>query len=554
MATPTSRAQELITCDFCRTPARHFCNSCQVRLCVNCVSKHVDNPRPQRHDIVHFTNRKIQPVFPECKCHPNQSCDAHCQQCNVNVCLKCILSSHNGHKIKEMLTIFNEKSREIEKENIEIESAIIPKYNKKLKDTESEISKAKFKFEELEKIKEKHRKQWHQEVDSIFNKLGSLMMSMKEDFLTTLKSHQSKLENLISDMIQTLAQNKDILKTNKVSEVSDYKSKLKEYRDIPTDIDVKTPSMYTRTDQGKELGIELGEYQATLTQSEISSLTDEVSFLSMRELLDKARVIATIPTAVVPLWRVACGKTDDAWVSGADKLIIRIDMHGSRQESVYTRCLYCPGGISLTKQGELIYSDHGNKSVNIVRGGRIEILFTPPDDWIPWGVCCTRSGDILVNVYRNSKNKIICYDGITMNTMKEIAEDEQGNQIFKNGRFSLFLVENVNGDICVSDPNAKILLVLDKRGRVKFRYDGTPAARQKKLFNPTQIATDSMRQIIVIDFNNSCLHILDQNGQFLRCVDNCGLCKPIGLSVDIEGRLWVGLHDTGEVKIIQYMI
>jgi hypothetical protein len=62
-----------------------------------------------------------------------------------------------------------------------------------------------------------------------------------------------------------------------------------------------------------------------------------------------------------------------------------------------------------------------------------------------------------------------------------------------------------------------------------------------------------MSQIIVTDWNNACLHILDQNGQFLTCVDNCGLDKPLGLSVDSEGRLWVGLHKSGEVKVIQYM-
>ena len=54
------------------------------------------------------------------------------------------------------------------------------------------------------------------------------------------------------------------------------------------------------------------------------------------------------------------------------------------------------------------------------------------------------------------------------------------------------------------------------------------------------------------DIDNNCLHILDQNGQFLRCVDDCGLERPYGLSVDSEGRLWVGLLDSGEIKVIKY--
>ena len=33
--------------------------------------------------------------------------------------------------------------------------------------------------------------------------------------------------------------------------------------------------------------------------------------------------------------------------------------------------------------------------------------------------------------------------------------------------------ENNNGDICVSDTIANTVIVIDKTGRVRFRYDGT---------------------------------------------------------------------------------
>jgi hypothetical protein len=114
------------------------------------------------------------------------------------------------------------------------------------------------------------------------------------------------------------------------------------------------------------------------------------------------------------------------------------------------------------------------------------------------------------------------------------------------------VVENNNGDICASDNNAEKVVVVDKSGRVRFQYDGTPV-RKMRAFDPDHLVTDSMSRIIVADNNNACLHILDQNGQFLKCVDNCGLHKPLGLSLDSEGRLWVGQFDLGEVKVIQYM-
>ena len=57
----------------------------------------------------------------------------------------------------------------------------------------------------------------------------------------------------------------------------------------------------------------------------------------------------------------------------------------------------------------------------------------------------------------------------------------------------------------------------------------------------------------MLDYNNACLHILDQNGQFLRCVDYSGIEEPDGLSLDSEGRLWVGSFNTGEFKVMQYL-
>lgn len=64
--------------------------------------------------------------------------------------------------------------------------------------------------------------------------------------------------------------------------------------------------------------------------------------------------------------------------------------------------------------------------------------------------------------------------------------------------------------------------------------------------------TDSAGQVIVADYKNNCLHVLDEGGKFLRLVDNKGLDRPTGLSLDKEGRLWVTLYYTGEVKVIQY--
>ena len=144
--------------------------------------------------------------------------------------------------------------------------------------------------------------------------------------------------------------------------------------------------------------------------------------------MGQVRVIATIPTCK-PLLGVACVGGAEAWIYGDNKTITRIDIHGAVRDTVTTTCLYWPGGISVTRERELIYSDFNSRTVNIVRHGKSETLITTPQDWRPGSVSCTRSRDILVHVYKGidpqRKNKIIRYQG--QNIKQEINKDGQGN-------------------------------------------------------------------------------------------------------------------------------
>ncbi|XP_078330159.1 uncharacterized protein LOC111117483 [Crassostrea virginica] len=556
MATSTSWAQDVITCDLCDKPTQQFCNSCQVNLCETCVKKHRDQFKSLPHDIVPFLERKIQLVFPECREHTGQRCELNCKKCNTPVCVKCIASGpHKGHDVEELTEIHEKKIRKIKSDTEEIKAKIIPKYQNEDQKIGNSISKTKSKIEDLGKKSKKLRKLWHQEVDNIFDKIESLSQSLGEENLNALQGYHHKIRNLISEMNTIVKQNEKLSISNNLLEVNKYHSRINEYQDFPEHVDLKFPFLDSNIDKGKELSIEIGDYRVTLKEMSQPSLSTDVSHLTtgIGELMDKIRVIATIPTTYNPLDGVACVGEAEAWIYGENETITRIDIHGAVKDTITTKCQNGPGGISATRGRELSYCDSG--TVNIVRDGKTETLITPPRDWIPWKLSCTRSGDILVHVYKGTgpqtKNKIICYKG--QNIKEEISNDGQGNPIFKDGECSLYMSENNNGDVCVSDVNADIVVVVDKTGRVRFRYDGKQAKRETS-FGPKGIVTDVMSQIIVTDINNDCLHILDQNGHFQRCVDDCGLEEPRGLSVDSEGRLWVGSYNSGEIKVIEYLL
>lgn len=425
---------------------------------------------------------------------------------------------------------------------------IIPKYTEEEAQVQQLIASTTERYTELANENEKTRRIWHQEVEEIFNKFNMEMNALREDHLTALRTHQFLLRSTIRSMLKTIKKNRKILNFN-LTGITKYRSKLKEYKDMPKKRDLKIPSLITKTSKGTELCAEFGELKSSLTQTYV-----EKKKLDKTSLLDEQAVVAaTVPTGLKNLCKVACVGTHEAWVNGTDQTLTCVDIFGAVQGTVTTTCTLHPNDITMTRRGELVYTNSYNSTVNMIRHGKSETLITTTNDWHPQGVCDTQSGDLMVSMVTSdfSSYKIVRYDGNTAEVKQEIETDDSDANIFTGGKYQIFLTENINGDICASDRNSKAVISVDKLGKVRFRYNGKTSGI-KKTFIPKQIASDSIGQVIVADYKNDCLHIMDQNGQFMRLVDNKGLERPTGLSLDKEGRLWVTLYYTGEIKVIQY--
>ena len=147
--------------------------------------------------------------------------------------------------------------------------------------------------------------------------------------------------------------------------------------------------------------------------------------------------------------------------------------------------------------------------------------------------------------------KVVRYFGST--EKQTIQLNDQGKPLYSSGyNYNIkYLSENRNLDICVADNNAGAVVVVSAAGKLRFRYTGSPSTPQES-FRPHGITTDSRNNILTSDWDNHRIHIINQDGHFLRFIHNCGLQYPRGLCVDSRDNLVVAEWHTGTVKKLQY--
>ena len=295
--------------------------------------------------------------------------------------------------------------------------------------------------------------------------------------LGPLRKYQEKIRNIIFEMTETVKQKKQILKANKVTQVNILSSNLKKYQEVPEKIMFKMPPHISNLIPGNEYGIGIGDFKATLLLKSNTTSTPVVSSTTtsqgLAQLLDDPRLIATIHTDYPSLNSIACLGIREAWIRGSKDRIRFVDISGSVKNTISSKfpgeCM--PNDISVTKMGNLLFSNnsHEGGTVKIAKNGQVEIRIQLSSKMFSGAVCYTRSGDILVHIIDD------CFDGNTLHKIsryrgqkivQEIEIDEQGERIFEPNSSELYLSENNNGDICVSDTETCGRLGQDRTGSI----------------------------------------------------------------------------------------
>nr|XP_022307957.1 uncharacterized protein LOC111113957 [Crassostrea virginica] len=289
------------------------------------------------------------------------------------------------------------------------------------------------------------------------------------------------------------------------------------------------------------------------------NLGDLVEFLSDIQWTETAQrrvkdefLLKLMPS---PLWKksysitcvrfcdhISCETQDRIWISDRNNLFLLDSTTGSNLCNITNSCKLKSGCHTVNSKFELIYicKNFNINKLSYDRKTKSTFIESQDPEWKALSVyCSTFTGDLLVGIKGLSTDTGIVrrYDPTGGNT-QTIPDDKTPHTLYRN---PLFITENCNGDVVVSDSQQKAVVVTSREGVHRFSYTGPPSGSKLRPFG---ICTDALTHILVCDGNTRKVHLLDRDGQFLSYLltqNSPGIQNsPRSLSYDVSLRLWVG--------------
>lgn len=320
-----------------------------------------------------------------------------------------------------------------------------------------------------------------------------------------------------------------------VSRVTSYRSKNAEFKKLPFIVSkVPLPSF-----KAPEINIEQIRQQFGFLLP-FSASTEQAEWL----------IEAAINTEYGRVRSVTCLSNEKFWVCGSDKIMKLYNLHGELLETCCSKSGNEPWDIAVTLDGSLVYTDVVEGSVNVMKTGETPEVIRLRR-WVIFNIASTYSGDLLVTMDSedNKQSKVVRFSGTI--EKQSIQFDDFGRPLYSTGEVK-YISENRNLDICVSDCKAHAVVVVNQAGKLRSTYSGPPSTT-KGSFQPRGITTDSQSRILIADRVNQRIHILDQDGHFLRYICDHDLNRPECLCVDSRDHLFVGEFG-GIVRKIKYFL
>lgn len=260
----------------------------------------------------------------------------------------------------------------------------------------------------------------HREIDNTIKKLEADLDEMDTELMTVLTKKEDEIAHISSEISKNIVDLKNLIASNDVSVVSANISRNAEFRKLIPKLKISLPR-FTSQRINREM-IQLGSI------SVVSIETTEHNFVTDSPDNDSSSSSSSeSPTIAVPfvikeinttlgesggLRSVSCLNDENIWTCGQDNIMQLYSLQGKLVKSIKTKSGNRPEDIEVTRNGDLVYTDENDRTVNAVNNSQIETLIKS-NEWTPSNVCNTFTGDFLILLYNDDskQTKVVRYSG-----------------------------------------------------------------------------------------------------------------------------------------------
>nr|XP_019923704.2 uncharacterized protein LOC105330444 [Crassostrea gigas]XP_019923705.2 uncharacterized protein LOC105330444 [Crassostrea gigas]XP_034302233.1 uncharacterized protein LOC105330444 [Crassostrea gigas] len=543
-------AQHFIECELCCKTVSLHCTICKSDLCGQCVGIHINSMATQEHNIVSYRRRAFTPQLPLCSIHESEKCDLFCSKCNVPICVTCITLQHKAHPATKLEVQCNFKKKQIEDECKHLENDLC-------KNIMESIAHLQKNLEEVRKIYDKAQDavfqkgtEWHKKVDKIVQEFSQQVTDMRNRDIALLEKRIEEIKGLLKALNVHRERVNKLTTTMKLKDVLDYELRdlkcMQFYRPY-----LSMPSYDLSEQQMKFMSMAFGSLRSNIPQH-LKVFSSDIE--NLRNICSRVVLCQSIETHLDTICSLAPPIKSTVWVNAEEKTINLVDS-GKVIKRIEAKSGTRPINLAMTRQGFLVYAvyDHHQSNVCIVTKNKTDQVITF-NYWKPVGICCTRNDEFLVSMKSKDETqiKIARFSG-DFKIIQEIQYDENHQPLYASGKYYVFVEENKNMDICASDPNKNQVVVTDKDGLLRWRYNGNLEKGKFKSFSPSFIAADSHSNLLVMDTDNDCVHLLDMNGIFITFITHPKIQGIGAMSMDTNDKLWIANYKGGQINVFKYL-
>ena len=543
---PNRSGQDVVRCTLCKIHlAAMYCEVCHINLCKDCVEKHL-SVKSTIHRVVPFEQYLFSPKCPD---HPEKQCEHYCNQCDIPLCSQCVVSKkHKNHKAVCVMESFRKQQNILRRDLNELVDSIHHMYKEAASKIQFHKADLKKNSKKLKTALNQQKEIWYREIDNIIFNIQSKFDEMDSRYLAILDKQELEINDKITNISRIVLDIKDLVDSNDINRVLMYKSKNEELRELPPEFTASLPNFKPKAIDKKHLLEQFGSVSPFSIKAKEKVYTPSDPENQSRVFLDDPKVTAEIKTIYDELYDVFLSNDNQFWTRGHNEVMKLYNLEGKLVKCVRNESGDKPLLIAVTLDGNLVYTDLSQSSINVVKDNTLQPLIKRKGWWwIPLSVCCSSSGDILAIMTKMFHNDFL---GSSVFRYTDFKKKQCIASCYSGGYFKS-ITENRNLDICVSDNEDRAVVVVTADGKFRFRYTGIPSTA-KESFVPIAIATDSQANILKADWYNHRIDILDKDGHFLRYIENCDLEYPRGLCVDSKDNIFVAEEFTCKIKRIQY--